>query len=80
MTPQKMDLANVHELSEKEMLVVLMTTMNSICDSCEAMSNKISIQNGRIGKLEGWRNYIMGGLAVISAGISIFAGFVFSKL
>ena len=80
MTPQKMDLADVHNLSEKEMLVVIMTTLNSVCDACTATSDHLKTLNGRVGRLENWKAYISGGLAIVAIGVSIFAGYVLTKL
>jgi hypothetical protein len=33
----------------------------------DTLNQKVGIQNGRVGKLEKWQSFTMGGLAVISA-------------
>jgi hypothetical protein len=63
----------VNNLTEKEILVAMAQTLNSLCDVC---TDTVS----RTRSLEMWRSYITGGLAVIAIAVSIFAGFVLSKI
>lgn len=71
-SPQ-IDLEHIHSLTEKELLVAIAVTLNAACA-------KIETQNGRIGKLEAWRSYIMGGLAVIGIAVGIIGGYVVSQI
>lgn len=80
MAPQKLDLSNIHDLTQKEMLVAVLTSLNSICDACQQMSERIAIQNGRVSKLENWRNYIMGGLSIVCITVGILGGYLVSRL
>lgn len=35
-------------------------------DSLRELNEKVAIQNGRVGKLENWRSYMLGAVAVLS--------------
>ena len=40
--------------------------LDSIKSECTELKNSIKLQNGRIGKLENWRSWMVGGMATIT--------------
>jgi len=44
--------------SDRELLVMAVERLNSLCLA-------VGVQNGRLRKLEDWRNYLAGGMTVI---------------
>lgn len=49
----------------------LLTRQESIHSNIIELKEKVKIQNGRIGKLENWRSYMLGALAIISIGMPV---------
>lgn len=73
MAPQRMADLDLGELSDRELLLLTAQHVNELC-------GHVDRQNGRISKLEQWRNQAIGALAVLTVLVSAAVSWLTGKL
>ncbi len=59
--------------SDRELLILSVQTVNELC-------THVKVQNGRIRKLEDWRNWMTGGMALLMVLVIIVGGWLLGKV
>lgn len=73
MAPREIDMSAAETMDEKALLILLVQNTNALC-------MKIDAQNGRIGKLEEWRAWLTGGLAVLGVAFGAVFTYVMGRV
>ena len=59
--------------TDRELLILAVERLNVVCA-------QVQQQNGRIRKLEDWRNWMTGGMALLSLIVLLFGAWLLSKV
>lgn len=63
-------------MDERINSAIIIERLEGIHTAVDALNVKVGIQNGRVSKLENWKYWIMGGLAVIGIILLPMLGFL----
>lgn len=68
------------ERDPKVELAVLVEKMQSVDDRTKDILEQTKLTNGRVDKLESWRDRIVGGMFVLSLAVPVVTAFLVDKL
>ncbi len=68
-----MDRIELEAKTDRELLILNVQTTNELCEH-------VKTQNGRIRRLEDWRNWMTGGMALLTLLFLLVGGWLLSKV